>query len=174
MPPGTEPGRPFFQRFYTLGSDRAGRPLALDPLVTGEADVLGRAFAAIDPWLSYRLAAHELAGFFTREEEGASRYAIRNDGRLAGVVVMRVPWLNGPYLQFLGVLEPFRSRGVGEKVLTWIEEQARASGARNTWLCVTGTNTNARRFYERHGYALAAEFDGLVADGIQEVLMRKR
>ena len=40
--------------------------------------------------------------------------------------------------------------------------------------CASSFNSNALRFYARHGFERAATLDGLVQDGIDEVLLRKR
>lgn len=166
-----KPARPFQKAVYDLSSD--SRNVTLEPLVAGEADVLGAAFAAIDPWAAYRRTPAQLAGFFAGAEPDCCRRGIRSDGRLVGVVVVRSPWLLGPYLQFLGLMPGHQGGGAGAAVLAWMEREA-GRDTRNLWLCVSGINTRARVFYERHGYRLAATLEGLAEDGMDELLMRKR
>ena len=45
--------------------------------------------------------------------------------------------------------------------------------SRNLWVCASSFNARALRFYERHGFARAATLPGLVADGYDEILLRK-
>ena len=164
--------RPYHAPHYDLGAMPDGRGCSLDLLAAEEAGALGAAFAAMNPWAAYGIPAARLAGFFAGAEEACSRRAIRLDGRLAGIVVMRDPWLHGPYLQFLGLLPGCQGLGLGAAVLEWIVREA-PEGTRNLWLCVSAINTRARSLYERQGYALAATLPALSADHMDELLMRR-
>ena len=165
--------RPYHAPHYDLGLAQSGRNITLTPIASGEADVLGRAFAAIDPWAAYGRTPSQLAAFFAAEEEACSRRAIRQDGSLAGFVAVRSPWLLGPYLHFLGLMPGFEGHGTGAAVLAWMAREAPA-GARNLWLCVSAINTRACAFYLRHGYEVAAELPALAADHMDELLLRRR
>ena len=81
--------------------------------------------------------------------------------------------MSGPYLQMLAILPAHQNQGIGSRILGWFEEEAREH-FRNLWLCVSGFNFDAQRFYQAHGYALVATLDGLMRDGDAELLMRKR
>ncbi|MBS0243001.1 MAG: GNAT family N-acetyltransferase [Proteobacteria bacterium] len=173
MPGDAAAAKPYHAERYDLGPASSGHARTLTPLAPGEATILGAELAQIDPWLAYRSKPGELSAFFAATEEAASRRAIRLDGQLAGIVVMRSPWLAGPYLHFLAVLPPFQGHGLGQAVLDWIRREAPA-GTRNLWLCVSAINTRARQLYERNGYVLAAELPALAADHIDELLLRRR
>ncbi|MDX2157652.1 MAG: GNAT family N-acetyltransferase [Hyphomicrobiaceae bacterium] len=165
--------RQFHATAYDLGTVADGDRVTLTALAAGDADVLGRAFAAMNPWLAYRTPPDRLAAFLAGEEHDCSRRAIRVAGELAGAIVVRSPWLHGPYLQFLGLLPGRQAAGVGSAALAWMEREAPA-GTRNLWLCVSAINTRARAFYERRGFVATATMDGLAADHMAEILMRKR
>jgi len=77
------------------------------------------------------------------------------------------------YLRLLLVAEPHQSRGVGAGLLARGEREARASGCRHVVMLVTKTNTRARSFYERHGYAHLGDLAGFVRAGIAESLYLK-
>ncbi len=138
------------------------------------AQLLGPALAAIDPWAQAGFTGDVLAGAIGRVEAAAPRYSVVCGDNLAGAMIVRVPWLHGPYLQFIGLLPPFHGIGIGRVALDWMEARARTAGHRNLWLCVSFYNTGARRLYERHGFVAIAELDDLVLDGFKEILMRKR
>ncbi len=98
---------------------------------------------------------------------------VSSGGQLAGAVVIVCPWLAGPYLQMLAVLPPFQNLGIGAAILAWYEAEARGH-FRNLWLCMSGFNANAQRFYLAHGYERAAIIPELMRAGDDELLMRKR
>jgi ribosomal protein S18 acetylase RimI-like enzyme len=54
-----------------------------------------------------------------------------------------------------------------------MELEARGT-ATNIWACVSGFNTRAQQFYEKHGFERMAVLDDLVRPGFAEVLIRKR
>jgi diamine N-acetyltransferase len=167
--------QPFAAERYTLlEASRQAPEVALLPMVEDDAQSLGRDLAAIDPWARFGLSAARFAAFLAATEDGAVRFKIIADTERAGAVVVRYPWLGGPYLNILGVLPPFQGRGIGAAVLDWLEAEAHRAAARNTWLYVAGFNGRARALYERNGYRFAARLEDLVMEGEDEILMRKR
>jgi GNAT superfamily N-acetyltransferase len=129
--------------------------------------------AAIAPWAVMGYPADSLARFLAAPDEGASRYLIEVEGVEAGAMSVRFPWLKGPYLELLALLPPFQGRGLGATIMAWFEWQAVKIGARNLWVCASSFNDGALRFYARHGFRPAATLPGLVADGYDEILLRK-
>jgi ribosomal protein S18 acetylase RimI-like enzyme len=165
---------PFAAQRYELPPTGGQPTLIAEPLRTEQATPLGEAFAAIDPWASYPYPAAGLAQYLGATEPGAPRFALYLAGELAGAAGLRLNWLRGPYLQFLGILPAFQGRGIGERVLTWIETEARFANERNLWVAASDFNSGAIRFYERHGFAVAARLADLVREGRTELLLRKR
>ncbi len=164
---------PFRAVAQAMGMSRDGALLRLLPMTTAAAHMLGPALAAIDPWARVIRTSEPMTNFLAATEAGATRYAIHIGDDLAGTLVVRNPWLHGPYLHLIGLLPAFHGRGVGSAALTWLESEARGR-YRNLWLCVSEFNSDARRLYERQGYVLAGRLDDLVFDGNSELLMRKR
>ena len=83
--------------------------------------------------------------------------------------------MTGPfvgYLQTLYVAEAARGQGVGSRLLTHVEERI-FRDAPNVFLCVSGFNRFAQRFYRRHGYAQVGELRDYLVPGEAELLMRK-
>ena len=91
----------------------------------------------------------------------------------AGAVSIRSPFLKGPYLELLAILPAFQNQGIGGDIVAWFEQEGVRAGARNLWVCASSFNTQALRFYQRHGFHRAATLPGLVFDGYDEILLRK-
>lgn len=140
-----------------------------------DEDVQGLAetLAMIDPWARYGFDPARLAGFFSQQEPAAPRFAIVKDGVAVGAVVLRMAWLHGPYLQFLGVCPAHQGQRLGSAVVDWLVRTARAEGSRNVFVCASDFNSAARRFYAAHGFVEIALLPSLIKDGFTEVLMRR-
>ena len=164
---------PYRAEVIAIGTSHDGAAVELQPMTPEAARVLGVGLAAIDPWARVGYSAETFAAFVAATESGATRYRILVGGELAGAMIVRLPWLSGPYLHILGLLPGFQGRGVGDLALRWFEAEAQGR-FRNLWLCVSGFNAGAQRFYAAHGYTQAATLDSLVFDGVDEHLMRKR
>jgi GNAT superfamily N-acetyltransferase len=147
--------------------------LALAPMTAELAQFFGPELAAIEPWSHINYPASHMTAFLAAIDPALTRNAVFAGDRPAGVIVVRSPWLHGPYLQLLALLPPFQSRGLGAHLLRWFEQQAKPHN-RWLWLCHSGFNTRAGAFYARHGFEVAAALPDLLVDGEDEVLMRKR
>jgi diamine N-acetyltransferase len=168
-----EPLQPFRIERYEIGPSRDGTPLILEPMTEAGAETLGPQVATFGPWAHYGFGTERMtAGFKSRGDDKAC-YQIVSGGDLAGTMIVRRPWLAGPYLQHLAVLPAYQGRGIGARLLAWFEAEARGH-YRNLWLCVSAFNKDAQRFYREHGFERVATIDGLVRDGDDELLMRKR
>jgi GNAT superfamily N-acetyltransferase len=151
-----------------------GAILTLAALSEADAQRLGTAFAAIDPWATYGYPADVLVKFLATSEPGASRLALTYESNVVGAAVVRTAWLRGPYLQFLAILPGAQRQGLGAAFLAWMEREARATRERNLWVAASEINADAIRFYLRHGFQPTAHLDDLVCDGRTEILFRKR
>lgn len=58
----------------------------------------------------------------------------------------------GDFVEDLWVRAPWRSQGIGERLLVKLEEQIRSDGYASGRLRVVARNEAARRFYIRHGW----------------------
>lgn len=143
------------------------------PLERSSCASLAAAIVAIEPWSVMSYPADTLAAFLANPDGGAFRYVVNVAGSEAGVVSVRHPWLKGPYIELLALLPQAQNRGIGSSIMAWFESAALQHRARNLWVCASSFNARALRFYERHGFTRAAMLPGLVADGYDEILMRK-
>lgn len=168
------PAHPFHASRYELRSGGVtGAPVHLRPLSAEIATDMSRALARIDPWARYPYPPDALATYFASGEPHAPRFGVEVGDTVAGVVGLRLELLRGPYLQFLGILPAYQRLGLGSMILDWMEREA-GEAARNLWVCAADFNGGALRFYERHGFKRVATLDGLVQDGRDEILLRKR
>ena len=151
----------------------AGGSVRLLPLEHNSCASLAAGIAAIEPWSVMNYPAETLAAFLARSDEAVSRYVVSVNAEEAGVVSVRHPWLKGPYLELLALLPQAQAQGIGSSIMTWFEFAALQHEARNLWVCASSFNARGLRFYERHGFRRAATLPGLVADGYDEILLRK-
>ncbi len=191
MTPGQDQGRSSgLPAFLSAVYDLPGTPAAhLRHVTADEAASLGSMIAAMPPWLGYPgMTADGLATFLAQTEPGAPRFAIhlagpngdvptasnsRAGNPAMGTITVRTNWLRGPYIQLLALSPQAQGAGFGSRLLQFVEAEARRDWQRQLWVAATATNVGALRFYERHGFVRTAEIDGLVADGICEILLRK-
>lgn len=170
------PDRPPFHGLeYVLEPGVAGQPeIALRYTTQADAEIFGPAIACMDPWRRLGSSVEQMTGFLAGHDGNRRGFSMWCGGDRAGVVVVRFPWLSGPYLNLLAVLPAFQRKGVGRAALAWMEAEALAAAARNCFLSVSAFNTAAQAFYRRNGYSEAALLDHLIKDGEDEILMRKR
>ena len=65
------------------------------------------------------------------------------------------PYCDGPlaYLEELYVRPAVRDQGIGTRLLTFVLDDARTRGCCEMHIGVDAIDTDARRFYERHGFS---------------------
>jgi len=150
----------------------AGEPTAtFQPIGPATAAILGAALASMDPWQTLGTSASALTGLLLEPDHHLRREAMFMDGAPAGVVVLRHPWLYGPYVALLAVLPDWQGRGIGSVMLRRIEEEMKP---KNVWVCVSSFNRAAERFYLRNGFEHVGPLPGLLHPQFNELLMRKR
>jgi ribosomal protein S18 acetylase RimI-like enzyme len=106
------------------------------------------------------LDAVQRLGCFARDAEG----------RVVGGLRARI-WGAAVEVQMLWVDEARRRQGVATNLMRLLEEAVRPRGA--TLIYLDTFSFQARGFYERCGYRVAATLDGF-PDGIAKYLMTKR
>jgi len=144
----------------------------LRPPTMGEARELGNACAAIDPWQTLGYEAAELGSYLERPDPSLHRYAILWDGRPAGVLALRWPWLRGPFIEMFAVLPTHQGRGLARASLAWALTRT-ASVTTNLWASVSDFNASGRSFWTHQGFEEVAALPGLIGDGA-EILLRRR
>ena len=144
----------------------------LRPPTMGEARELGIACAAIDPWKALGYEPGALGAYLERPDPTLFRFAMLWDGRAAGVIALRWPWLRGPLIEMLAVLPAHQGKGLAGAALSWTAART-AAVTSNVWATVSDFHAPARAFWKHQGFAEVAELPGLIGDGT-EILLRKR
>lgn len=106
-------------------------------------------------------------------DAGASLLAAERGGAPVGFahVLLQGGFGRSSYLKLLSVDGAARSQGVGRALMAALEE---AYGRPNgLFLLCTHTNADARRFYERLGYAQVGEVPDYLTPGLREVIYFK-
>ncbi len=144
----------------------------LRPPTMGEAREIGAACAAIDPWRSLGYEPGDLGSYLERPDPCLHRYVILWDGRAAGVIALRWPWLRGPFIEMFAVLPAHQGRGLARATLAWAIGRT-ASVTTNLWASVSDFHAPARSFWTHHGFEEVAALSGLIGTG-DEILLRRR
>jgi diamine N-acetyltransferase len=157
--------------FHVLAADLG--VCTLLPLDPESAGVIAEALVCTDPWkrLGYRESG--LLAYLTRQDPALARYRIMHGQNLSGVVCIRYPWLRGPFLELIGVLDGFQGLGLGKAILEWMEKEA-SGVSPNLWTTVSSFNHRAAAFYLRHGFMEATILKDFLKHGEDEILLKKR
>lgn len=147
-------------------------PLTCVSLPSADAAPLATRLAAMDPWKRLGYGAEPLGRYLAAVDPSLKRFAVQHEQKTIAVACIRYPWLRGPYLELLAVFPGNQGQGVGQAILAWFEDQARPS-AKNLWTMTSEFNHPARRFYQAAGFIEIAPVADLVADGCNEILLRK-
>lgn len=87
-------------------------------------------------------------------------------------VLMEGAFHGFPYLHIIAVKEPFRGKGIGGKMLEFLEKTILAEHSK-VFLVVADFNPEAKNLYESVGYRKVGEIPGLYKPGVTEYLMMK-
>ena len=153
----------------------AGSPVT-DPIVrpmTAEdrAAVIGL-LADSDPWKQLGYQAKDWDSYFTPLPQGRESYVVDQNGRVAGIAIVRQKFLVGDYLELLGVADWARGKGLGGWLLAHVEAAVFAR-TKNLFACVSDFNNQARLFYKKQGYQEIGPMPNFLIPGSAEILLRK-
>ena len=125
-----------------------------------------------DPWNRLGYKAHDWDRYFTPLPQGRDSYVVDQNGKAAGIAVVRQKFLLGDYLELLGVADWVRGKGLGGRLLAHVEASVFAR-EKNLFACVSDFNDQARHFYKKHGYQEIGPMPNFLIPGSAEILLRK-
>ena len=148
----------------------------IDPIVrhmtTEDRAAVIELLADSDPWKRLGYQASDWDNYFTPLPEGRESYVVEQDGRVAGIAVVRQKLLLGDYVELLGVAGWARGKGLGGRLLTHVEAAVFAR-TKNLFACVSDFNDHARHFYKEQGYLEIGPMPNFLIPGSAEILLRK-
>ncbi len=153
---------------YNLGSCSLAR-LSKEQTIS-----LGIALSRINPWKELGTEPEAISGRCGTKGNKEPGWGIFFDEKPVGLLQVKPKWLLGPYLELIALLPEGQSRGIGTAVMKWFEHQAVQAKSRNMFLCVSTFNDKAIKFYSGLGFEKVGVIEGLIVDGYDEILMRKR
>ncbi|HSF68630.1 MAG TPA: GNAT family N-acetyltransferase [Nitrospiraceae bacterium] len=125
-----------------------------------------------DPWKRLGYQTSDWDNYFTPLPQGRDSYVVDQNGRVAGIAVIRQKFLLGDYIELLGVANWARGNGLGWRLLAHVEKAVFAR-ARNLFACVSDFNDQARHFYKQQGYQEIGSMANFLIPGSSEILLRK-
>lgn len=111
-----------------------------------------------DGWNETNRPAYEAAFAEIDSNPRDALMVIESDGAVVGTFLMtELPGLTGRasrrlQLRSVEVRADLRSRGIGARILAYVEHYAKTRGAAMIELTSNNTRPDAHRFYERNGY----------------------
>lgn len=120
-----------------------------------KSDVLAliRSFSAEFSTLSQRV---ELTVYAEKLAENADVIAMQENGVCIGMAAMYVndTATKTAYISLIGIRNNYQGMGLGGQLLNYCASEAQKAGMEKIRLEVDGDNTNAQKFYRKHGFVL--------------------
>lgn len=142
------------------------------PMTAEDRAAVIELLADSDPWKRLGYQANDWDIYFTPLPQGRDSYVVDQNGRVAGIAVVRQKFLLGDYLELLAVADWARGRGLGERLLVHVESTVFAR-TKNLFACVSDFNDRARHFYKQQGYKEIGPMPNFLIPGKAEILLRK-
>jgi ribosomal protein S18 acetylase RimI-like enzyme len=142
------------------------------PMMEGDRAAVIALLADSDPWKRLGYRASDWDGYFTPLPQGRDSYVVDQNGKAAGIAVVRQKFLLGDYVELLGVAAWARGNGLGRLLLAHVEAAVFAR-TKNLFACVSDFNDQARHFYKKQGYREIGPMPNFLIPGSAEILLRK-
>ena len=91
------------------------------PMTAEDRAAVMELLADSDPWKRLGYQASDWDSYFTPLPQGRDSYVVDQNGRVAGIAVVRQKFLLGDYLELLGVADWARGKGLGKRLLAHVE-----------------------------------------------------
>lgn len=137
---------------------------------TSDAELCARLMASSEPWLT--LGRTYEASLRIVEDPSREVYVARDEGGLAGFLILCMTGAFVGYIQTVAVQPDRRGRGIGSRLLEFAEQRILRESP-NVFMCVSSFNRDARRLYQRLGYKVVGELTDYIIAGHSEILLRK-
>jgi len=135
-----------------------------------QAQACAGMMAESEPWIT--LGRGYDASLTILTDPSKEVYLALDGEEVAGFVVLEMEGAFTGYVKSIFVSPPYRRGGVGARLMSFAEERVFRERP-NVFLCVSGFNVGARRFYERLGYEEVGKLRDYLVAGHSEILLRK-
>ncbi len=143
-------------------------------LKKNDIDTIARIVAETELWQRYGLNFEKARNKFEKGvQRGANIFVAEIKDEIAGFIwyVPDGAFDRSGYVELIGVKRNFRGRGVGEKLMEFVEN---LFSPESIFLLVSDFNEKAQKFYSRLGYKKVGEIEDYVIKGITEFIFYKK
>ncbi len=153
------------------------RRVTIRPMIAADIEPCAIVMAVSPLWQRYRVTVESASARFTAAlNDGATIFVADDGGKPLGFVwvVLRGAFNRSGYIPLIGVDAAQRGGGIGQQLLDAAEDWVRQSSAHDMFLLCSDFNVDARRFYQRQGYAQVGAIPDYVISGVTELIFHKR
>jgi GNAT superfamily N-acetyltransferase len=106
-----------------------------------------------------------------RNDYSSLRYVLRDDDRKVVAGLLGSAGWGWLYIEILWVSDGFRGEGIGARLLTEAEDEARRLGCHGA--CLSTFSFQAKPFYEKHGYSVFGELPDYPSGELMYFMQKK-
>jgi ribosomal protein S18 acetylase RimI-like enzyme len=125
------------------------------------------------PWTAFGLKIEGAKKFFYDRLGKELVYVATQKEEVLGFITIKRNILYANYIRRIVVREDVRSKGIGAKLVAFIEDMTYSSGLPNVFLVTTTVNEGAVKFYQKNGYKIIGTIPDFVEEGLNEYIFWK-
>lgn len=125
------------------------------------------------PWTSFGLKKEGARKFFYDRLGKELVFVATQKREVLGFIAIKRNILYANYIRRIVVKEDARNKGIGAKLVEFIEEMTYSSGLPNVFLVTTTVNEQAVKFYQKIGYKIIGTIPDFVEKGLDEYIFWK-
>lgn len=141
---------------------KIAEPRLIEPLV--------KLFVASNPWKKLGTSPEDIRSVLW-DSQVRTLVGLEGD-KITGAVAFEMTGSLRGYIKLMLVCKEYAGKGTGRLLMNAAENEIFAV-RNNVFLCVSGFNTSAIRFYEALGYTQVGVLNNYIINGEDEILMRK-
>jgi len=123
-----------------------------------------------DPWITLGITYDDT--LVTLSDQSREVYVAQRGESILGFIVVEMKGAFTGYIKSICVSPQHRDKCIGRSLMEYAERRILREKP-NVFLCVSGFNHGAQRFYESLGYKRVGVLDDYLISGESEILMRK-
>jgi len=144
------------------------------PAQAEEPEWCAQLMSQSDPWITLGRTQEQCRSRCSNPEWELVVAVDSRNGSLGGFLLLDPQGVIGfPYIASVAVAAEFRSQGLGQMLIRYVEERYQPS-RKFVFLCVSSFNERARSLYFRLGFKAVGVLESFVVEGLDEWLLYKR